>query len=132
VRICPAGVPALLLLVGCNSTGSYGGPSDPYIGTKDVSIVNYAFTPATVRPDSAGHVVWTWNGDTVTHNVTFEGAITGSGDRNSGTFTGTFLNPGTYRFRCTHHSTAFGSGMHGTVVVGVAAPPDTGGGGYGY
>lgn len=124
---------ALLLLAACSGAGAYGPGPGPTIGTKNVSIVNYSFTPALVRPDSAGHVVWTWNGDTVTHNVTFENAITGSGDKTSGTFTGTFLTTGTYRFRCTHHSTDFSSGMHGTVIVGSVAPPDTGtGGGYGY
>lgn len=122
-----------LAVAACNGAGAYGSPGGPTIGTKNVTIQNATFLPANVHPDASGHVVWTWNDDTVTHNVTFEDStITGSGDRTTGTFTGTFLVTGVYRFRCTHHSTAFGEGMHGTVVVGAVAPPDTGGGGYGY
>lgn len=122
----------LLAMLACNSitpTGAINGT----IGNRNVTIKDTAFTPVQVRPDSLGHVVWTWSDGGVTHNVTFEDSIPGSGDQTTGTFTQTFLTPGVYRFRCTHHSTAFGSGMHGAVIVGVTAPPDTTtGGGYGY
>ena len=129
----PFALGAVLAVAACSGAGAYGSPSGPVIGTKNVTLQNLAFSPANVRPDGSGHVVWTWNDDTVTHSIIFEDtSITGSGDKTTGTFTRTFTVAGTYRFRCTHHSTAFGEGMHGTVIVGSAAPPDTGGGGYGY
>ena len=116
----------ILALGGCSSYGDgYMGPGSS--GTGAVTIGAASFSPSTVYPDAAGLVTWTWNTG-VTHNVTFENAITGSGDRNSGTFAHTFSTPGTYRYRCTIHSTAFGSGMSGRVVL-----PDPGtGGGTGY
>lgn len=106
-----------LVLGACDSgysTGTSGGGGTT--GNDSVSVHSNAFTPATVTADSTGTVVWTWSGGG-THNVTFQDAITGSGDKTSGTFTHTFLAPGTYRYRCTHHSSNFTSGMHGTVVV---------------
>lgn len=121
----------VLAVLACNGV-DYGAPTNSNIGTRNVTIKDSAFKPGTVRPDTLGQVVWTWSDGGVAHNVTFEDTTIGnSGDQTAGTFTRTFVTPGTYRFRCTNHSTAFGSGMHGTVVIGVAAPPDTGGG-YGY
>lgn len=111
---------ALLALAACgySNDGYGGGPSmGGGNGTDSVVVSNNAFTPATVHPDIAGNVKWVWKSGGVTHNVTFENAINGSGDKSSGTFTVPFTTPGTYRFRCTIHSTAFGNGMHGTVVV---------------
>lgn len=110
---------ALLLATACSSANGYGtGPSmGGAPGPDTVSVVNDAFTPSTIHPDGSGNVVWVWNSGGVTHNITFEDAITGSGDKSSGTFSKNFATPGTYRFRCTIHSTAFSNGMHGSVVV---------------
>lgn len=128
----PLALGAVLALGACNGAGAYGSPGGSSVGTKNVSVTNDAFTPVTVRPNDAGLVVWTWNSGGVVHHIVFEDTtIASPGDQSSGTFSHTFTTPGTYRYRCTIHSTAFGSGMHGTVVLGVAAPPDTGGG-YGY
>ena len=124
---------ATLLVAACNSSSSYG-PTGTTIGVGAVTVGNDVFTPATVRPDTAGVVVWTWNPGGVVHHIVFEDTtIAGSGDMSTGSISRTFHTNGLYPFRCTIHSTAFGNGMHGTVVVGVAAPPDTStGGGYGY
>jgi len=114
----------LLALAACGGSNGYStGPSMGGGGggggstAGKVTVINDAFTPSTVHPDSLGSVVWTWNSGRVQHNVTFEGAITGSGNKTSGTFAAIFTTPGTYRFRCTIHSTDFSSGMHGSVVV---------------
>lgn len=110
---------ALLLTAACSGANGYG--TGPTMGggaaSDSVSVVNNAFSPSTVHPDSSGNVVFVWASGGVTHNVTFEDASAGSGDRSSGTFTKHFATPGTYRFRCTIHSTAYGNGMHGSVVV---------------
>ena len=117
-------VALILALTGCSSYGSgYTGPGSS--GTGAVSLGASSFSPNVVYPDAGGLVTWTWHTD-VTHNITFESAITGSGDKNTGTFAHTFAAPGTYRFRCTIHSTDFTHGMVGRVV---APDPGTGGGG---
>jgi len=117
-------VALILALTGCSSYGN-GYTSPGTSGTGAVTVGAASFAPSTVAPDAGGLVTWTWN-TSVTHNITFEDAITGSGDKSSGTFSHTFSTPGTYRFRCTIHSTAFGSGMSGSVVV----PASGGGTGY--
>lgn len=112
---------ALLLAAGCSGAYDYGtGPSMGGGGgtaSDSVAVTNNAFGPLTAHPDANGNVVWTWTNGSVTHNITFEDPITGSGDRSTGTFTAHFAAAGTYRYRCTIHSTAFGNGMHGSVVV---------------
>ena len=112
------GLACAVLLAACDSgysTGEGGGGGTT--GNDSVSVSNNKFTPTSVTADSTGTVVWSWNGGGVTHNVTFEDAITGSGEKTSGTFSHTCAAPGTYRYRCTHHSSNFTSGMHGEVVV---------------
>jgi plastocyanin len=99
--------------------GGLGGST----GNDSVRVVNNSFNPVTVTADSTGTVVWTWSSGGETHNVTFQDAITGSGDKTTGTFSHTFGADGTYRYRCTHHSSSFTSGMAGVVLVG--APADT-------
>ncbi|HEX7918114.1 MAG TPA: plastocyanin/azurin family copper-binding protein, partial [Gemmatimonadales bacterium] len=66
-----------------------------------------------------GLVVWTWHSGGITHNITFTEAITGSGDKATGTFTHVFTTPGTYHYHCTIHS-----GMTGTVVVAAPSPAE--------
>lgn len=124
---------AAATVAACSSYGNSYGPSNPTIGTGAVSLGAESFNPANVRPDNAGQVVWTWN-TSVTHNIVFEDTtIAGSGNQSSGSFTRNFSTAtGTFRFRCTIHSTNFTNGMHGAVLVGTSAPPDTGSGGYGY
>lgn len=125
-------VTAAALVAACTAAGYGTGPSNGDYGTGAVTVGASSFTPSNVRPDGSGHIVWTW-GANVTHNIVFEDTtIAGSGSQSSGSFTRTFTTPGTYRFRCTIHSTDFTNGMHGVVAVGTAAPPDTGSGGYGY
>ena len=113
----------LIAAVGCGYDDGYMAPGST--GTGDVTVGAASFTPTTVYPDNAGLVTWTWNPGGVTHNIIFEtDTIPGAADQSAGTFSHTFLTPGTYRFRCTIHSTAFGSGMSGQVVV--LAPGDPG------
>ena len=107
----------VVLVAACGDDYSTGGGGGNTSGSDSVRVNNNNFAPVEVTSDSTGQVVWTWNSGGTTHNITFEDAITGSGDKSSGTFTHTFAAPGTYRYRCTHHSSNFTSGMHGSVVV---------------
>ena len=61
-------------------------------------------------------VTWTWRGSD-THNVTFEDGQGSSGTQVSGTHGRQFPTAGTFRYRCTIHSTTFTSGMVGSVRV---------------
>lgn len=107
----------LLAACGDDYSSSGGGGGGGTTGSDSVRVTNNKFTPTSVMADSTGTVVWSWNGGGASHNVTFEDAITGSGDKTTGTFTHTFVAPGTYRYRCTIHSSSFSSGMRGEVVV---------------
>jgi plastocyanin len=84
----------------------------------NVTVSGTTFSPATVNlTATAKSVTWGFIGGP--HNVTFQDGATGSGDRTSGAFTRDFsaAAPGTYRYRCTIHSTDFLTGMVGSVVV---------------
>jgi len=96
----------------------------------DVITSGTAFSPASLvlTPDDtiAGgegtatevSVVWQFNAQGGPHNVTFEDGTPGSGDKTTGTFERDFpVTPGTYRYRCTNHSSDFTTGMVGMVVV---------------
>ncbi len=87
----------------------------------DVSIVDFAFQPATVTVAAGGTVTWTVTRAQEPHTVSpvdppdgFEASsLLRQGDR----YAVTFAAPGTYRYECTIHP----EDMRGTVVV-VAAP----------
>lgn len=51
------------------------------------------------------------------HNVTFEDGQGSSTTKMSGTHDRAFPGTGTFRYRCTIHSTSFTSGMVGAIVV---------------
>lgn len=85
----------------------------------EVHIHNATFTPATVNVHPADTVTF-FNDDGFDHDVTFEAGF-GSGataSLHAGTnWSHTFATAGTFRFRCTVHSTSFDTGMVGSVVV---------------
>jgi plastocyanin len=85
------------------------------------SPANLVLTPADSIAGSEGvpppmPVVWRFEGGP--HNVTFEDGSPGSGNMSDGTFERDFQAvTGTYRYRCTIHSSDFLTGMVGRVVV---------------
>lgn len=113
-------------LIGCGSSYSTGPSGGGTLGHDSVTVGGGSFSPKNVAPNDTGLVVWTWNSGGIEHNITFEDAITGSGNKSSGTFSHVFTAPGTYRYRCTIHSSAFGSGMSGSVVVSAPSPAEEG------
>ena len=112
---------ALLLAAACSSSGPYGStpppppPSNP-TPTTAVDVRDDSFSPATAQVDAGATVTWTWRGAN-DHNVTFETGGGSSTTKSSGTHQRTFSAAGTVRYRCTNHSSDFGNGMSGTVVV---------------
>jgi plastocyanin len=75
-----------------------------------VTLKNISFIKSTVKIKKGGTVTWVWKDPTVPHNVTF--AHQHSKTKQSGKYTLTFHNAGTYRYHCTIHP-----GMTGKVVV---------------
>src|SRR5215212_6574164 len=81
-----------------------------------VSIVDFAFQPASIEVPAGSTVTWT-NTGAVTHTVTADDGAYDSGQLKPGTsFSQTFTTPGTYTYHCEIHPQ-----MTGTVVVTEAA-----------
>jgi hypothetical protein len=75
------------------------------------------FDPMHVTTAAGSTIGWKWPG---LHNITFEDAPTqpaSSPTIDTGTHLRLFSEPGTYRYRCTLHSTDFEEGMVGSVTV---------------
>jgi len=118
---------AVLVLLGCGGYGSSGGsggtggtggygapqgtvPADEGtgVGTTDVTIGDFAFSPARIEVKVGDTVTWT-NNDSLTHTVTGDGGID-SGELATGqTYTKTFDAAGDFAYACTIHPTMTGS-----------------------
>ncbi|MGH7700690.1 MAG: cupredoxin domain-containing protein [Gemmatimonadales bacterium] len=100
----------------CSDDGT--GPSCASGGTATaVRVCDNFFAPASSPIATGAGITWTWGGGN-THNVTFEDAgFTNSTTKTSGTHAQAFANAGTFRYRCTIHSSNFNSGMVGSVTV---------------
>ncbi len=81
-----------------------------------VSVCDNFFAPNSSPVVSGNTVTWTWRG-AAGHNVTFEDGQGSSATQTSGTHTRIFPGAGTFRYRCTIHSTDFNTGMVGMVSV---------------
>jgi Tol biopolymer transport system component/plastocyanin len=100
------------------------------LGTHDLSWCQTGFEPSELTVPAGSTVAWGWiycinedeNGmwSPLPHDLTFEDDPTepvSSRVKNGGYHLRTFAAPGTYRFRCTLHSTSYGEGEVGTVTV---------------
>ena len=96
-----------------------GDPYGPTARGNAVTVVNNQFRPASLLLQGGNTVTWTWNSGGVAHSVTFQdGQVSSGPPQTQGTHQRTFGAAGTYRYRCTEHSSAdFNSGMIGTVIV---------------
>lgn len=95
------------------SGGRYGAetPTSGGSGTA-ASIIDYAFSPASITVKAGSAVTWT-NTGSAPHTVTADDGSFDSGSlANSATFAHTFAKAGTFTFHCAIHSS-----MKGTVVV---------------
>lgn len=88
------------------------GPTNP----NAVQVADNVFDPAGTSIASASTITWTWVGS-APHNVTFEDGNGSSSTQTSGTHSRAFSAAGTFRYRCTIHSSNFTSGMVGSVTV---------------
>lgn len=105
------------LVLGCSDDDGTG-PSCASGGTATaVNVCDDFFAPATSPISAGAGITWTWRGGNQ-HNVTFEDGQGSSTTKNSGTHSRTFSAAGTFRYRCTIHSTSFDTGiMRGSVTV---------------
>jgi len=74
-----------------------------------VDIAHIAFNPESVVVQVNGTVTWNWRDGSIQHNVTYTAAppplpASSPPDQTTGTFSTTFLQVGTYRYRCTRHA----------------------------
>jgi plastocyanin len=78
-----------------------------------VTIQNFSFSPASLNVKMGDTVVWT-NKDSVAHNVVgTNGGPASPAIPTNGTYSYTFMSPGTFAYRCTFHPAM----PPGTVVV---------------
>lgn len=83
----------------------------PVAGT-EVTITNFAFTPAALKVERGETVIWT-NRDEEPHTVVAQdNSFHSPGMDANGTYSFTFTTPGTFDYLCSIHPF-----MHGTVVV---------------
>ncbi|MDE1925125.1 MAG: cupredoxin domain-containing protein [Patescibacteria group bacterium] len=82
-----------------------------------VSMVGMTFSPGTITIAAGDTVTWT-NNSSLQHTVTADDGSFDSGTINAGgTYSHTFMTPGTYRYYCRFHGALGGVGMSGTIVV---------------
>lgn len=89
-----------------------GGNNGGNKGGKQVTIANFAFSPASLTIAVGDTVVWT-NNDNVIHTVTSTTGVFNSGSlANNATFSYIFKSAGTFDYYCTIHPY-----MTGKVIV---------------
>ena len=93
-------------------------PPPPPGPTLGVTVNDNSFSPQSGSVTTGGTVTWTWAAGAATHNITFEDNQGNSGNLSSpASHPRTFTNTGTFRYRCTLHSTAAFTGMAGEITV---------------
>ncbi len=93
---------------------------DAAAADQSVSIINLAFSPASVSVSVGDTVTWTNNDAGIPHTATSDApGVFDSGTLNTGgTYAKTFTEAGTFPYHCNIHPT-----MTGTVVVAAAQAP---------
>lgn len=104
-------VVAVVSVSGCTSNTSQTN-STSNLGPNDVTIQNFAFSPATLTVKAGTTVKWV-NQDSATHQVVSDTGLFNSGDLSKGqSFSFTFNQTGTYAYHCMIHPS-----MTGSIVV---------------
>ncbi|MGH7569458.1 MAG: hypothetical protein ACREL9_10925, partial [Gemmatimonadales bacterium] len=93
------------LVLGCSSDDGTGPCGSGGTATA-VNVCDRFFAPASSPITAGAAVAWTWRG-AEGHNVTFEDGQGSSSTKTSGTHSRSFSSAGSFRYRCTIHSTGF-------------------------
>lgn len=106
-------VASSLALVGCSRQQPelVGAQSDA-IAADTVLITHMSFIPRVIDIQAGQKVTWKWDDGANPHNVTLTDLGISSGNRNVGSWSYTFDQPGVYQYRCTLHLN-----MYGEVIV---------------
>ena len=101
-----------ITMVSCGKSNSYNSTTTPPPATNSVSIVNMAFSSASLTVSVGSTVTWT-NNDNMTHTVTADDNSFDSGNILVGNkYSKVFSTAGTYTYHCTIHPN-----MKGTIIV---------------
>lgn len=84
----------------------------PTPGTKDVAVVDYAFSPEALQAKVGDLVVWTNQDDAEHWVITTDKSLDSGGFAKGATYQHPFTTPGTTEYYCNIHN-----GMKGTIVV---------------
>lgn len=114
-------VAPMLLLAACGGDGPSqppgpAPPPPPPTATNSVDVNDNVFSPVAASIGASTAVTWTWRGGNQ-HNVTFEDGQQSSSTKATGNHQRSFPARGTFRYRCTIHSSSFDNGMVGRVVI---------------
>jgi plastocyanin len=115
-----AGAVALFFVAAlAGGTASAAAPNQA--NTKTIKLGDNFFSPSKATVTVGTTVTFRWSGSN-THNVTVDKGPQKfkSPNQSAGTYTRTFLKPGTYKIVCTFHS-----GMNLTLKVKAPKPPPT-------
>ncbi|MGH7569842.1 MAG: cupredoxin domain-containing protein [Gemmatimonadales bacterium] len=104
------------LVVACSGDGTGAAACGSGGTAASVRVCDNFFAPAASPISASASVSWTWRGGNP-HNVTFEDGQGSSATQTSGTHNRSFTGAGSFRYRCTVHSSDFNSGMVGSVTV---------------
>src|SRR3972149_4956988 len=96
---------ALFVLTGPAAWGGSSEPTNP-TATTQVDVRDNVFVPAAITAGTQAPVTWTWRG-AAAPNAHFGEGQGSSTPRAAGTHSRAFAAAGTYRYRCTIHSTSF-------------------------
>lgn len=100
-----------LVLAGCGSGDDSADPADPAAGVDGPVVIlrDIAFKPGTISVAVGGTVTWVFDDGGIPHNVVAEDESFESETMDSGRFTHTFADAGTFRYVCTIHPTMKGA-----------------------
>src|SRR4029453_2446725 len=99
---------------------AYGGPASTAatatttaVAANAATIKGFSFQPDVLKAKVGAKVTWT-NDDTVAHTVTADTTLFASGNlQPGGSFSFTFIRPGTYAYHCSIHPSMPGTGAVG-------------------
>jgi plastocyanin len=94
----------LVLLVSGVSSGCSKSNNNPTMGSNEVLIQSFAFSPSTITVAANTTITWT-NKDAAAHTVTSDNGLFDSGSMSTNqVYTHQFTTAGTFLYHCTFHA----------------------------
>jgi plastocyanin len=111
--ILPVALVLCLVLSGCGGSGSSGPPTT--LGPNDIEVADFTFAPPTLTVKAGTTVTWHFDQPSAPHNVvslTTPVLFNSGTPKGTGTYSFTFITPGTFPYLCQIHPS-----MKGTIIV---------------